>query len=84
MNPTSMLEDMGLSLALLSELRIQRCCKLQCGLQTCLDLVLLWLWCRLAAVVPIQPLAWELPGAMTVSLKSGGGGGEGNKILESQ
>ena len=26
-----------------------------------LDLVLLWLWCRPAAVAPIQPLAGELP-----------------------
>ena len=25
------------------------------------DLVLLWLWCRLAAAAPIQPLAWEPP-----------------------
>ena len=24
------------------------------------DLTLLWLWCRSAAVAPIQPLAWEL------------------------
>ena len=23
--------------------------------------MLLWLWCRLAAAAPIQPLAWELP-----------------------
>ena len=23
-----------------------------------LDLALLWLWCRLAAVAPIRPLAW--------------------------
>ena len=23
------------------------------------DLVLLWLWCRLAATAPIRPLAWE-------------------------
>ena len=22
----------------------------------------LWLWCRLAAVAPIWPLAWEIPG----------------------
>ena len=29
-----------------------------------LDPALLWLWCRLAAVAPIQPLAWELPYAM--------------------
>ena len=33
------------------------------------DLVLLWLWCRLAAVAPIQPLAWEPPHAMDVALK---------------
>ena len=25
------------------------------------DPVLLWLWCRLAVAVPIQPLAWKLP-----------------------
>ena len=25
------------------------------------DPALLWLWCRPAAVAPIQPLAWELP-----------------------
>ena len=24
------------------------------------DLVLLWLWCRLAAAVPVRPQAWEL------------------------
>ena len=34
-----------------------------------LDPALLWLWCRLAAVVPIQPLAWEPPHAMGVALK---------------
>ena len=26
-----------------------------------LDPELLWLWCRLAAAVPIRPLAWEPP-----------------------
>ena len=25
------------------------------------DLALLWLWCRPAAIAPIQPLAWEPP-----------------------
>ena len=25
------------------------------------DPALLWLWCRLAATAPIQPLAWEPP-----------------------
>ena len=37
----------------------------ECGL----DLALLWLWWRLAAAVPIQPLAWELPYAVGVALK---------------
>ena len=34
------------------------------------DLVWLWLWCRPAAVAPIQPLAWELPSAKDAVLKS--------------
>ena len=34
------------------------------------DLVLLWLWCRPAAVAPIQPLAWELPYAANAALNS--------------
>ena len=29
----------------------------------------LWLWCRLAGVAPLQPLAWELPYAAGVALK---------------
>ena len=35
-----------------------------------LDPALLWLWYRLAAVTPIQPLTWELPYAAAVALKS--------------
>ena len=38
----------------------------RCGL----DLTLLWLWCRLAAVALIGPLAWELPYAASAALKS--------------
>ena len=34
-----------------------------------LDMVLLWLWCRSAATVPIRPLAWELPYPESVVLK---------------
>ena len=34
------------------------------------DAALLWLWFRLAAEAPIQPLAWELPYARGVTLKS--------------
>ena len=27
---------------------------------------MLWLWCRLAATAPIEPIAWELPYVMGV------------------
>ena len=37
----------------------------RCGL----DLALLWLWCGLAAVALIQPLAWELSYAIGAALK---------------
>ena len=33
------------------------------------DLVLLWLWCRLVAVAPIGPLAWEPLCAAGTALK---------------
>ena len=33
------------------------------------DLALLWLWCRLAAVVPVRALAWESPYAVGVALE---------------
>ena len=36
------------------------------------DPVLLWLWCRLAAVAPIRPLAWEPPYAESVALRKKG------------
>ena len=35
------------------------------------DLVVLRLWCRQAAGVPFQPLAWELPYALGVALLRG-------------
>ena len=47
------------SLASLSEL--------WCGLQTGSDRVLLWLWCRPAAVAWIRPLAWGLPCAVSAA-----------------
>ena len=37
----------------------------RCGL----DSMLLWLWCSLAAVALIRPLAWEPPYAMGAALK---------------
>ena len=39
------------------------------GLRCGLDHALLWLWCRLAAVALIRPLAWELPYATGTALK---------------
>ena len=60
------------SLASLSGLRIQHCHELwsrsQMQLRSC-DPGLLWLWCRPAAVAPIQHLAWELPHATVTSPK---------------
>jgi len=34
-----------------------------------LDLLLLWLWCRTAAIALIGPLPWEPPYAAGVALK---------------
>ena len=34
-----------------------------------LDLMLLWLWCRTAAVALIRPLAWEPPYAVGAALE---------------
>ena len=39
------------------------------GCRCILDPVLLWLWCRPAAVAPIGPLAWEPLYAMGAALK---------------
>ena len=59
------------SLALLSRLRIWHCHELwYIGRRLGSDLLLLWLWCRPAAVAPIRGLAWEPPYAMGVALKS--------------
>ena len=40
------------------------------GCRFVLDPLLLWLWCRLAAVALIRPLAWEPPYAAGVALKN--------------
>ena len=51
------------SLASLSELRIWCCHELWCMSQNAAWVLYCWLWCKPAAVAPIQPLAWELPNA---------------------
>jgi len=55
MNPTSIHEDVGSNPGLT---------------QWVGDPVLLWLWYRLAAVAPIEALAWQLPYAAHTALKS--------------
>ena len=44
---------------------------MNCGVghRSGLDLALLWLWRRPAAVAPTRPLAWESPYAMDAALK---------------
>ena len=62
-DPSSIHEDAGLAQWIC-------CCReLWYRLQTDLDPALLWLWCRQAAVVPVGPLAWELPCAVSAALK---------------
>ena len=39
------------------------------GCKRGLDLALLWLCCRPAAIAPTRPLAWEPPCAMDVALE---------------
>ena len=39
------------------------------GCRRSLDLVLLWLWCRLTAIAPIGLLTWETPYARGTALK---------------
>ena len=52
------------SLTSLSGLRICNCHELWCRLQTQLESVLLWLWCR-----PMRPLDWEFPYAAGEALR---------------
>ena len=71
MNPTSIHEDVGSILAL-NSVGQGSGIAMSCGVgrRRGLDPTLLCLWCRLAAVAPIQPLAWELLYAKGVDLKS--------------
>ena len=63
-----------LSLASLSGLRISIAESCGTGHRCGSDLVLLWLWCRLAAAALIRLLAGELPYAEGAALKRRGAG----------
>ena len=67
-NPTSIHEDVGSVLGLSG---LRSCIGASCGIGCrCIsDLAWLWLWCRSAAVAPIQSLVWKLPYATGVALK---------------
>ena len=62
-NLASIREDVGSIPGLAQGERIRCCRELWYRLQIvdCLDLALLWLWCRPATAALIQPLAWESP-----------------------
>ena len=66
-NPTSIHEDPGLIPDPDEGSSVALCCSV--GGRHSSDLLLLWLWCRLAATAAILPLAWELPYATGLALK---------------
>ena len=51
---------LSFSLSSFSVLSIWHCLKLWCRSQICSDLALLWLWHRMAAAAPVQPLVTSL------------------------
>ena len=70
-NPTSIQEDSGLIPGFAQWIKGSGIA-LSCGIgrRRGSDLVLLWLWRRLAAAALIEPLAWQLPSATSVALES--------------
>ena len=69
-NPTTIYGDVGSILGLTQWVKaLAMNCAMSCGVdhRCSLDLALLWLWCRPAAMAPIQPR--EFPYATGVAIK---------------